>query len=132
MTTNQSGTQWETAILTKLTSNGERIAVVEKEVLDVKQLVINTNNNVKSLDERLIKADERLTKSVKSLDERLIKVDERLTKSVKSLDERLIKVDERLTKIEDLLHLLRWITGGVITIALSLIANFIYSIVRGV
>ena len=96
MTTNQSGTQWETAILTKLTSNGERIAVVEKEVLDVKQLVINTNNNVKSL------------------------------------DERLIKVDERLTKIEDLLHLLRWITGGVITIALSLIANFIYSIVRGV
>ena len=114
MTTNQSGTQWETAILTKLTSNGERIAVVEKEVLDVKQLVINTNNNVKSLDERLIK------------------VDERLTKSVKFLDERLIKVDERLTKIEDLLHLLRWITGGVITIALSLIANFIYSIVRGV
>ena len=29
--TNPTGTQWETALLNKLTNNGERIAVVEKE-----------------------------------------------------------------------------------------------------
>ena len=76
--TNPTGTQWENALLSKLTSNGERIAVVEKEIKDVKQIVSN--------------------------------------------------LDGRLSQIEKLLGWLKIIGAGVVTIALSLIANFIYSI----
>ena len=78
--TNTTGTQWETALLNKLTNNGERIAVVEKEVKDVKQIVT--------------------------------------------------KLDERLTNIESLLGWLKVIGSGVVAIALSLIANFLYSLIN--
>ena len=85
--TNPTGTQWETALLNKLTSNGERIAVVEKEVKDVKQ-------------------------------------------EVKDVKQIVTKLDERLINIESLLSWLKIIGGGVIAIALSLITNFIYSLVK--
>ena len=67
--TNQS-TQWEQALLNKMTNNGERLAVVEQ---------------------------------------------------------RLDGIENRLTNIESLLGWLKWIGGALVAIALSLIANFIYS-----
>ena len=96
--TNPTGTQWETALLNKLTSNGERIAVVEKEVKDVKQIVTN-------------------------LDQRLTNVE----KEVKDTKQIVTNLDQRLTSIESLLGWLKVIGGGVVAIALSLIANFLYS-----
>ena len=34
--TSPTGTQWEQAVLNKLTNNGERIAVVERDISDIK------------------------------------------------------------------------------------------------
>ena len=36
--TNPTSTQWEQAILNKLTNNGERIAVIEKDLSEVKEV----------------------------------------------------------------------------------------------
>ncbi|ELS01159.1 hypothetical protein Xen7305DRAFT_00008610 [Xenococcus sp. PCC 7305] len=72
-----STAQWEQALLNKVTSNGERIAVVEN----------------------------RLNK----------------------IEEDLSEVKQTTKKIESLLGGLKWIGGGVVAIALSLIANFAYS-----
>ena len=99
--TNPTGTQWETALLNKITSNGERIAVVEKEVKDVKQEVKDVKKIVSKLDDRLTKLDEGFT-----------------------------NLDKRLTNIESLLGWLKVIGSGVVAIALSLIANFIYSLIN--
>lgn len=110
--TNPTGTQWETALLNKLTNNGERIAVVEKEVRDVKEIVSNIN-------ERLEKIDEQFD----GVDKRFNDVDQRFN----DVDKSLGNLDERLSEIEKLPGWLKVIGAGVITIALSLIANFIYS-----
>ena len=72
-------TQWEQAILNKLTSNGERIAVVENRL--------------------------------------------------ESIENRLTNIEITNQKIESLLGWLKWIGGAVVAIALSLIANFVYSLI---
>ena len=71
--------QWEQAILNKLTSNGERIAVVENRL--------------------------------------------------ESIENRLTNIETTNQKIESLLGWLKWIGGAVVAIALSLIANFVYSLI---
>ena len=71
--------QWEQAILNKLTSNGERIAVVENRL--------------------------------------------------ESIENRLTNIETTNEKIESLLGWLKWIGGAVVAIALSLIANFVYSLI---
>lgn len=38
MMNNPTSTQWEQAILNKLTNNGERIAVIEKDLSEVKEV----------------------------------------------------------------------------------------------
>ncbi len=74
-----STAQWEQAILNKLTSNGERIAVVENRL--------------------------------------------------ESIENRLTNIEITNQKIESLLGWLKWIGGAVVAIALSLIANFVYSLI---
>ena len=74
-----STAQWEQAILNKLTSNGERIAVVENRL--------------------------------------------------ESIENRLTNIEITNQKIESLLVWLKWIGGAVVAIALSLIANFVYSLI---
>ncbi len=74
-----STAQWEQAILNKLTSNGERIAVVENRL--------------------------------------------------ESIENRLTNIEISNQKIESLLGWLKWIGGAVVAIALSLIANFVYSLI---
>ena len=71
--------QWEQAILNKLTSNGEIIAVVENRL--------------------------------------------------ESIENRLTNIEITNQKIESLLVWLKWIGGAVVAIALSLIANFVYSLI---
>ncbi len=78
-------TQWEQAILNKLTSNGERIAVVENKLDNVENRLDNIEN-------------------------------------------RLTNIETTNQKIESLLGWLKWIGGAVVAIALSLIANFVYSL----
>ena len=78
--------QWEQAILNKLTSNGERIAVVE--------------NRLESIENRLANIEDSLG-------------------DLKTTNQ----------KIESLLGWLKWIGGAVVAIALSLIANFVYSLI---
>ena len=46
------------------------------------------------------------------------------------MDSRLDGFDQRLTNIESLLGWLKVIGSGVVAIALSLIANFIYSLIH--
>jgi hypothetical protein len=82
--TNQTQTSWEQAILNKLTNNGERLAIVEKDISQIKEY----------------------------------------SKDIKN---RLSNIEEIITQIKSLLGWLKWIGGGVIAIALSLIANFVYS-----
>ena len=78
--------QWEQAILNKLTSNGERIAVVE--------------NRLESIENRLANIEDSLG-------------------DLKTTNQ----------KIESLLGWLKWIGGAVVAIALSLIANFVHSLI---
>ena len=82
--TNQTQTSWEQAILNKLTNNGERLAIVEKDISQIKE-------------------------------------------DSKDIKNRLSDIEEIITQIKSLLGWLKWIGGGVIAIALSLIANFVYS-----
>lgn len=81
-----AGTQWEQAVLSKLTSNGERIALVERDISDIKD-------------------------------------------RLKGIENRLTGLEKSMEKIESLLGSFRWIGGGIIAIALSLIANFVYSLI---
>ena len=63
--------------------------------------------------------------------ETLIKNNERLAvneKEVQDIKQILTNIDSRLTEVEKLLGWLRIIGAGVVTIALSLVANFIYSV----
>ena len=81
-----TGTQWEQAVLNKLTSNGERVAVLERDMSDVK-------------------------------------------KELTEMNKRLSGIERTMEKIESLLGWLKWIGGGIVAIALSLIANFVYSLI---
>ena len=90
---NQVTSSWEQAILNKLTNNGERIAVVERDLSEVK----------KDLSE--VKQD------------------------LSEVKQDLSEVKEITKKIESLLSWLKWIGGAVVAIALSLIANFVYSVI---
>ena len=74
---NPTGTQWEQALLNKMTNNGERLAVMEQKL--------------------------------------------------GGIENRLASIETTITKIESLLGWLKWIGGGVVAIALSLIANFVYA-----
>ena len=78
--------------------------------------------------ETLIKNSERLAvleQKIDGVDNRLTNVENRLT----NVENQLTNVENRLTEIEKLLGWLRIIGGGVVAIALSLIANFIYSLI---
>ena len=87
-----TGTQWEQAVLNKLTSNGERIAVVEKDISEMKRELNEIN------------------------------------KKMTGLEKTLASFGKTIEKIESLLGWLKWIGGGIVAIALSLIANFVYSL----
>ena len=77
--TNPTQSSWEQAILSKMTNNGERLAVLE-----------NKSN---------------------------------------SIEQSLTDIKTTNQKIESLLGWLKWIGGAVVAIALSLIANFVYSLI---
>ena len=91
---------YEGKILETLIKNSERLAVLEQKIDGV---------------------DNRLT----NVENRLTNVENRLT----NVENQLTNVENRLTEIEKLLGWLRIIGGGVVAIALSLIANFIYSLI---
>jgi peptidoglycan hydrolase CwlO-like protein len=88
-------TRWEQALLNKVTSNGERIAIIERDIGEIKKDIPNLNNKVSSLDNK-----------------------------VSSLDNRLSNVEKI---IDDVRKILKWITGGIGAIILSLIANLLYA-----
>ena len=75
--TSPTGTQWEQALLNKMTNNGERLAVMEKKL--------------------------------------------------EGIENRLTSIEVLVKKIESLLGWLKWIGGALVAIALSSIANFVYS-----
>ena len=89
--TNPTGTQWETALLNKLTSNGERIALIEQDAREIK-------SDTKQIKEKLFDTQTRLSEA-----------------------------EEILSTVKTILKITKWIGGGVAAIALSLIANFVYS-----
>lgn len=94
-----STAQWEQAVLNKLTSNGERIAVVEK-ILD------------------------RIETDLSDLKSDMSDVKNELS----GINQRLSGIEKFMEKIDSILGLLKWIGGGIAAIALSLIANFVYSL----
>lgn len=105
MTNPETKTQYEGAILNQLVRNAEKLAVVETNV---------TQNT-----EKLGIVDQRLNK----IDQKLNKIDQRLD----VIENRLSRIELIIEKIESLLGWLRWIGGGLVAIALSLMANFVYS-----
>ncbi|MDJ0575010.1 MAG: hypothetical protein QNJ65_07565 [Xenococcaceae cyanobacterium MO_234.B1] len=62
-------TRWEQALLNKLTSNGERIAVIERDIKDIKNEVSNLNTKVSNLDAKVSKLDNRLSNVEKLIDD---------------------------------------------------------------
>ena len=92
--------QWEQAILNKLTSNGERIAVVESKLDNIENRLDNLENRLDNIENRL-----------------------------ENIEDSLGDLKTTNQKIESLLGWLKWIGGSVIAIALSLIANFVYSLI---
>ena len=95
-------TRWEQALLNKVTSNGKRLAVVERDVKDIKSEVSHIETKVSDLDERLSHVETK----------------------VSDLDDKLSHVE---TIIDDVRKILMWVVGGIGAIILSLIANFIYA-----
>ena len=95
-----TGTQWEQAVLNKLTSNGERIAVLERDMSDVKSELSSMNKRLSGIENNLAEIEKTLGGFGKTIE-----------------------------KIESLLGWLKWIGGGIAAIALSLIANFVYSLI---
>ena len=108
MTNSETKSQYEGAILNQLVKNVEKIAVIEV--------------TVKRNSERLDSIDNKL----KEIDTRLDGIDARLDK----VDQHLTNLDRRLTNIESLLGWLKVIGSGVVAIALSLVANLIYSLIH--
>ena len=97
---NSTQTSWEQAILNKVTSNGERLALLERDVSQIKDRLTNVETDLSEVKQDL-----------------------------SDVKQDLSKVKETTQKIESLLGWLKWIGGAVITIALSLVANFVYSLV---
>ena len=93
------------AILNQLVKNVEKIAVIEVTVKQNSQKLDNLDQRVDSLVQHVDGLDQRIDGLVQHVD----------------------GLDQRLTNIESLLGWLKWIAGGIGAIALSLIANFIYS-----
>ena len=54
--TNPTSAQWEQALLNKITNNGERIAVIERDVSDVKE-------DIKDIKERLTNIETTMEKT---------------------------------------------------------------------
>ena len=106
MTNSEAKSQYEGAILNQLVKNVEKIAVIEVTVKQNSQRLDDIDSKLKKIDTRLDGIDTRLD----------------------GIDTRLNGLDQRLTNIESLLGWLKWIGSGVVAIALSLIANFIYSL----
>ena len=92
--------QWEQAILNKLTSNGKRIAVVENKLDNIENRLDNVENRLDNIENRL-----------------------------ENIEDSLGDLKTTHQKIESLLGWLKWIGGAVFAIALSLIANFVYSLI---
>ena len=109
--TNPAGTQWETALLTKLTSNGERIALMEQDIQSIK-------SDVKEIKEAVTSNDRRLTQRVAQI-----------VASRRRLAGISPRAEEILKTVKIILILTRWIAGAVVAIALSLVANFVYSLI---
>ena len=102
-------TRWEQALLNKVTSNGERLAVVETDVKVIKHEVSSTNDKVLSLETK-----------VADLDERLSQVETKVT----NINGKLSNIEQT---INDVKNILIWVVGGIGAIILSLIANFIHA-----
>ena len=98
MTNPETKSQYEGAILNQLVKNVEKIAVIEVTVKQNSQKLDNLDQRIDGLDQR-----------------------------IDGLVQRIDGLDQRLINIESLLGWLKWIAGGIGAIALSLIANFIYS-----
>ena len=62
-------TRWEQALLNKVTSNGERIAVIERDIKDIKNEVSNLNTKVSNLDAKVSNLDNRLSNVEKLIDD---------------------------------------------------------------
>ena len=62
-------TRWEQALLNKVTSNGERIAVIERDIKDIKNEVSNLNTKVSNLDTKVSNLDNRLSNVEKLIDD---------------------------------------------------------------
>ena len=87
-------TRWEQALLNKITSNGERIAVIERDVKDIKDNSLKIQEDISEL-----KSDVAELKS-----------------DVTVLKSDVSNLDSRLSDIENLIHdikkILKWILGG--------------------
>lgn len=121
MTNSEAKSQYEGAILNQLVKNVEKIAVIEVTVKQNSERLDRIEDKLKQIDTRLDGIDIRLD----GIDTRLDGIDTRLDK----MDVRLTNLDQRLTNIESLLGWLKVIGSGVVAIALSLIANFIYALI---
>ena len=95
-------TRWEQALLNKITNNGERIAVMERDIKEIKDNSVKMQKDISEL-----KSD------------------------VSTLKSDVSTLDSRLSDIEKLIHdakkLMKWLLGGMGAVFLSLVANFIYS-----
>ncbi len=102
-------TRWEEALLNKVTSNGERIAVMERDIKDIKDNSLKMQEDISEL-----KSDVSILKS-----------------DVSTLKSDVSNLDTRLSDIEKLIHdakkLMKWILGVMGAVFLSLVANFIYA-----
>ena len=110
-------TRWEGAVLDKLTSNGERVAVIEKDVSELKSDTKQLKEDVSELkkDVSILKEDvSELKKDVSILKE-----------DVSELKTTVNTLVEDVNDIKSILGWLKWIGGAVITIALALVANAI-------
>ncbi|MDJ0588454.1 MAG: hypothetical protein QNJ72_00455 [Pleurocapsa sp. MO_226.B13] len=115
-------TKWEQALLNKVTSNGERIAVIERDIKDLKTSTSKMAEDIAGLktDVAGLKTDVAGLKT----DVAGLKTDVAgLKTDVSSLDSRLSNVEKL---IDDVKKILKWIVGGIGAIIFSLIANFIY------
>ena len=54
-------TRWEQALLNKVTSNGERIAVIERDIKDIKDNSVKTNESILVLQDNVSNLDSRLS-----------------------------------------------------------------------
>ena len=101
-------TRWEQTLLNKVTSNGERIAVMERDIKDIKDASLKMREDISEL-----KSDVSTLKS-----------------DVSTLKSDVSNLDSRLSNIEQLIHdakkLMKWLLGGMGAVLLSLVANFIY------